>query len=266
MDWIYDQLQNMVQPHLAYIHLWPPHDPCRARKEFVDKFLDHWNPPGKEPHVFSQGHSDELLLENRRLYDEYLAYVDYEFGRLYDALNKAGILEKTILILTSNHGEMFERGIYGHITPALFEPVIHIPLLISIPGQTTRKDIYTPSSNTDLLPTILSLIGSEIPDWIEGIALSLDSANSEYLDIFAMDSGHIAKNGSFDRGSIALIRDPYKLVRYFGYDGLENRYELYNLQNDPEEFENRHILEPAVAEELTVALSMKLDQVNRSIL
>jgi hypothetical protein len=258
MDWILKQVNQIPQPYLSYIHLWPPHDPLKPRVEFINLFDDGWNPPEKNIDVFSQGFSFEFLQENRRLYDEYIAYVDAEFGRLYDSMENAGLLKDTILILTSDHGELFERGIYGHITPVLFDPVIHIPLLISTPGQTQREDINIPTTSTDVFPTILSFLGQLAPEWIEGDVLPAYHPNPSSRDIYAMDFKQIAKNAPLNKGSVALIRDRYKLIHYFGFDDIEDRYELYDLVNDPEELENRYRSEKGIGKELKEALSEKI--------
>ena len=78
----------------------------------------------------------------RQTYDEFIANLDYEFGRLLDYLEEIGLLGSSYLILTSDHGELFERGHRGHNTPLLFEPLLRVPLVISSPGQEERKDIH----------------------------------------------------------------------------------------------------------------------------
>ena len=133
IDWLISELTVWPQPFLAYVHLLPPHEPYTTRRDFVDRFDDGWAPPTKDPHFFSEEHSDDHLNHQRREYDEYLAYADAEFGRLLDSLARRDMLEHTCLVVTSDHGELFERGIRGHVTPVMYEPVIHIPLLISRP-------------------------------------------------------------------------------------------------------------------------------------
>ena len=63
---------------------------------------------------------------------------------------------------------MFERGILGHMTPSMHQPVIHTPLVIFPPKQTTRLDIYQPTSAVDLLPTLARIAALDIPTWAEG--------------------------------------------------------------------------------------------------
>ncbi len=262
INWTIEQLQHTPNPYLAYIHYWPPHDPFRTRKDFIDCFLDQWAPLAKPEHKFSQGIPEELLLEKRRHYDEYIAYIDAEFGRLYETMLKSGLLENCLIILTSDHGEMFERGIYGHLTSGLFDPVIHIPLIIRKPQQNQREDVHIPTSAIDILPTALSILGEPLPEWLEGRILPTFDTRTETRDIFAMDSKHLAKNAPWDRGSVAIIREPYKLVQYSGYEGLEDWYEMYNMVNDPEELDDRVDVETDVAKDLKEALATKIDQVN----
>ena len=107
--------------------------------------------PTKPTHFFTEGRDKKFLSNKREQYDEYIAYVDAEFGRLYEYLDQIGELDNTILILTSDHGEMFERGIENHLTAVMYEPLLRIPLLMWIPGRYRRHDIYTPTSSIDIL-------------------------------------------------------------------------------------------------------------------
>ena len=125
---------------------------------------------------FSTGVSSDVLAHQRRMYDEFVSYVDAEFGRLFAKFEENGTLDNTIVILTSDHGEMFERGILGHGTFGLYDPVIHIPLMIWRPGQTQRVDVFERTSAVDVLPTLLHVTGQPIPDLVEGAILPTFSA------------------------------------------------------------------------------------------
>jgi arylsulfatase A-like enzyme len=168
IDWIAEQLQALPRSFLAYYHLWPPHDPYLPRADFIDLFEDGFAPPGKPESVFSMQIPAVELAQTRQRYDEYLAHVDAEFGRLVQALAASGVLENTMLILTSDHGELFERGLTGHLNSTLYQNLLRVPLLISMPGQTERQDIYTATSCVDLLPTILQVTGNSLPGNIDG--------------------------------------------------------------------------------------------------
>ena len=132
-----------------------------------------------------QSDSFDLLLKKRTNYDEFILYVDHEFGRLMENLESNGLLDNTWVILTSDHGELFERGIAGHLTPVLYQPVIRVPLLIFEPGRTIRQDVYSNTSTVDLLPTLLHVTGQKLADWSEGTPLPPFSTaqDSEFEEI-----------------------------------------------------------------------------------
>jgi len=245
INWIRDQVEKDARPFLGYFHLLPPHEPYHTRKEFIDIFKDGWKQTSKPILRFTQNLPQDYLDEQCRLYDEYIAYVDEEFGRLMASLEKAGALDNTYVILTSDHGQLFERGIHGHVTSTLYQPVIHIPLLISKPGQNARTDIYTQTSCVDVLPTLCHIAGKPIPEWAAGQVLPGFGAPLTQTErgIYVVEAKQNPKFGPIKGGTIAMIQGPHKLVRYFGYQG-EDAYEQYDLHNDPNEMENRY--EPRV--------------------
>jgi len=109
IDWITTRLPEIPQPFLGYFHLLPPHEPYRTRIDFTDKFRgDNFRPIDKPGHLFSNGYSQQSLNEQRRLYDEYILFVDHEFGWVLDSLEQAGVLDNTYVIFTADHREMFD--------------------------------------------------------------------------------------------------------------------------------------------------------------
>jgi arylsulfatase A-like enzyme len=255
VDWLTDELPTLPKPFLQYVHLLPPHGPYTTRKEFIDIFRDGWQPTTKHTHFFPEGHEQDFLNLQRRLYDEFIAYVDAEFGRLVEALDE---LKNIYLIVTSDHGQLFERGIHGHLTPTMYEGVIRIPLLIAQPGQETHQDVFTPTSCVDVLPTLLHLSGRLIPDWCEGEVLpGIGTPTMEDRIIFCVDAKRNAKHRPLSQATVAMITDEYKLVRYFGYDGIEEAYELFNLYDDPEERDNLY------ERELSLAANLKRELMDR---
>jgi arylsulfatase A-like enzyme len=265
INWIRDQLNNFPKPFLGYFHLLPPHEPYTARRDFIDVFKDGWKPTAKESHFFSDEKSDQFLNQQRREYDEYIAYTDAEFGRLFDYMEQNGVLDNTYVIVTSDHGELFERGIHGHATPTLYEPLIRVPLLISKPGQRRREDVHAPTSCVDLLPTLLDVTGQPIPDWCEGSILPTfgDQAASSDRAIFALEAKSNPKQAPLANATMTIIKDQHKLVHYFGYNGYESEYELYDLANDPEELEDLYVSRKSVAANLQNELVEKLEEINR---
>jgi arylsulfatase A-like enzyme len=264
VDWIKKQVTQPNTPFFGYVHLLPPHHPYNTRHEFIDIFADEWKPVRKPMSVFSEGHPEATIDQMRQHYDEYIAYVDAEFHRLYDFLDKSGILDNTVLIFTSDHGEMFERGIWMHNTPTLYEPIVQVPLLIWNPGQRQRVDIHTPTSCVDILPTLLHLSKHTIPEWCEGEILPpyLDQSGNTDRSIFVVEAKENSKYLPLERATIAHIKGKYKLIYYRGYKSNEDFYELFNMEKDPHELDNIFSSQPAVANELREILLSKLSQVN----
>jgi arylsulfatase A-like enzyme len=263
VDWTMQELAEIQQPYLAYLHFLPPHDPYHARREFIGLFDGSEIAAPKPHHALSEAVDEEFLVNACREYDEYIAYTDAEFGRLLDFLQRSGMLETTSVVVTSDHGELFERGIWGHITPVMFEPLVWIPLLISIPGQRGRTDVRIPTSSVDVLPTLLHLAGLPTPDWSEGEVLpGIAGRQAEGRPIYCMDAKESSRFGPLTRRTVSVIRGDHKLTHYLGYPEYDDMYELYDLSNDPEELDNVYTPSNAIARGLRALLteqSAKLD-------
>jgi arylsulfatase A-like enzyme len=226
-------------PFLAYYHLLPPHSPYNPKKEFLDLFLkDGLTFPKKPFHPLSAMRKPQDRLDRLRLtYDSFIANIDYEVDAFIQRLDQAGVLDNSYLIITSDHGEAFERGEYGHGTPLLYDGVCHVPLIISAPGQTGRRDVTSLTSNADLVPTILSLAGQAIPDHIEGRLLPefggrADPDRSVYTVFAQQNSAFLPLTHSV----MAMNKGAHRLIYTRGYPGeYTDKVELYNLADDPEE-------------------------------
>ena len=264
INWLIQHMPQLPKPFLAYFHLLPPHDPYKPRREFIGRFDDGWQPVAKPRHSFAGPASQEELNRLRCEYDEFIAYADAEFGRLCRAMVQGGWLDSTCLVLTSDHGEMFERGIWQHTTETLYEPVVHIPLLVSWPGQQQRQDVYAPTSCVDVLPTLLHATGQPIPDWCEGQVLPPFAPEEELegRSIYVVEAKRNAQQGPLTKATVAMIRGRHKLIHYLGYPGYEDRWELYDLGEDPEELHDLYSPENPEAHELQAELSAKLEEVN----
>jgi arylsulfatase A-like enzyme len=258
-SWLFERIKEQPTPFLGYVHLLPPHDPYNTRSEFAERFMTDWKPLHKPPHLFASGMlTDDLLDDYRRYYDEFVLYVDAEFARLYERLDQAGILENTILILTSDHGEMFERGIYQHLTRTLYEPQTHVPLLVFNPGQRERKDIDVTTNAVDLLPSLLEVAGLPVPEWCEGTALPGFSAQPPEAErsTFVVEAKENPKHGALNEATLAMYKGAYKMIQYLGYPGYQDSYELYNLEDDPEELSDIFHQAGALADEMKAQLEM----------
>lgn len=268
IDWLYNLMFTAPQPFFGYYHFLPPHFPYNTRTEFYNQFLnDGYKAVEKPESIFSTKRAKEADIDAwRTWYDEFILYVDAEFARLYTLMEQQGMLENTWLVFTSDHGELFERGISGHLTPVLYEPVVRVPLLIFQPGQNSRLDVNIPTSSIDLLPTLACVTGGEIPAWAEGDILPPYDPEPaiESRDIYALQSKGTRKHEPILRATAMLVRENYKLTRFWGYEeSKDDVIELYDLENDPQELVNLYPKEQEKANELLSALISKLDEVER---
>jgi arylsulfatase A-like enzyme len=264
IDWLQTLTTTAPQPFMGYFHFLPPHFPYKTRDDFYDQFLnDGFTPIEKPDHIFKVKRSEGRVDEFRRWYDEFILHVDSEFARLYDYLEQNDILKNTWLVLTSDHGEMLERGITGHLSPPMFQPLVHIPLVIFSPDQSSRVDIYEKTNAIDVLPTLLHVTGQEIPDWVEGHVLPPFSDVPLPADrpIYSLRGKGIEEGQPIHKGSAMIIRDGYKLFYVFGYvkdlKGGE-LIELYNLEEDPEELNDLANTRPDIVNRLLDELKVQL--------
>jgi len=220
----------------------------------------------KPEHAFTEGESYETIEQNRVWYDEYIANVDFEFGRFLDHLEETGALNNSYLIVTSDHGELLERGVKGHVTPLLYEPLVRVPLLISSPGQTLGNNIHAPTSSVDLLPTLLSLTGHEVPEWMEGKPLpGLGGEENPEREVYMSEAKSNSAFSALSHCTFAIRKGRYKIVMYRGYEKLgKDVFELYDLENDPQEMNDIFSKEIALANELKTRLLEKFNEINKS--
>ncbi|MBN1449439.1 MAG: sulfatase-like hydrolase/transferase [Anaerolineales bacterium] len=258
-------LQEIQSPTVTYLHLYPPHAPYRPTKKFKNIFrsINAWEPVEKPLHprsIYKYGYYD--LLGYRYSYDEFLASWDYEVARLFTFIRESGLHEDSYVIITSDHGEMFERGEAGHMTPLLYEPLIHIPLLVSCPGQSEREDVFAYTSSVDIVPTISYLTGLPIPDWAEGEPLPrLGGVEEDQRSIFTIDAANNSSFRQLTRASISLTKAPYRLTYYIYPD--YQQFELYDLEADPEELNDLYPLNPAGALQMKNEMMQRMAEADR---
>ncbi len=263
IDQVNQEIIKIPRPFLGYYHFLPPHAPYLPPKEYNKLFNDNYAPPEKPESFASTGEGKKSLRLNRQAYDQYLAYADFQFSRMLEALEQQGLLGDTIVILTSDHGELFERGIKGHVTPVMYEPLVHIPLVISGPGIDSRQDIYSLTSCLDIMATISAIYGQAIPEWCSGQILPGFSSQTATTDraIFAMDFKDNSKFGQITKGTIMVIQGDFKLVHYLETPEYD---ELFNLTQDPEELENLITVNRQTAAELLSLINQELGKVNKA--
>lgn len=266
IDWTGNRLPRIPQPFLGYFHFLPPHGPYNTPIDYIGHFEnDGLKPLDKPQDAFTARVPYNALTKRRAEYDEFILYVDHELGRLFGQLEAAGLMGNTLIVLTTDHGEMNERGISGHSTDTLYQPVIRIPLVIFDPDQPSRVDIHTPTSAVDLLPTLLHRTGQPIPDWAEGVVLPPYAEPSPGRSLYAVKASKSKMRDPLRHVSVALVQDNYKLVYYLGYEnrGVSQLSQLYDIQADPEETTDLSASLKNVSARMLDEVKAKLDEVNK---
>ncbi len=267
VDAIKKRLTEVPQPFMGYFHFMPPHHPYRTSREFFNAFKGDGVRPIVKPIDILARKVNKNQPRARTEYDEFILYADKEFGRLYSYLESSGLLENTWLVLTSDHGEMFERGITGHGPRVLYQPVVQIPLLIFEPGQQSRKDIYEYTSAVDLLPTLTHLTGQKDPAWAEGSVLPPYTGTDQNpsRSLYVVQAIDNPSNAPLTQASTVLVRENYKLHYYFGYPELSSgeQVKLFDIKSDPEELVDLNSSKKETVSELLNELKRKLVEVNK---
>jgi arylsulfatase A-like enzyme len=253
-----------TQPRFVWTHVMPPHDPYLPPLPYRTRFLAS----NKLTHVY-----DFLGFQNTKLprgasetdvrarYDEMVLYGDHALGEFLDWLDKTGRLDRSLVIISSDHGESFEHNWYGHTGPKLYNGMIHIPLLIHLPGQHQSAHISQPAQQADLLPTIVDLVGEQAPAWADGRSLKPLFEGKVLPDrpVFSMN---LERNGVFGRistGTIAMMDGDFKYVS----DLSSHKEDLYRYRVD--EYEDHDLIasRPDVAKDMRESLLQKLKEVNQ---
>jgi arylsulfatase A-like enzyme len=168
------------------------------------------------------------------LYDEKIQEADKKVGDLLDKLKQMGIFDKTIILLTSNHGdEFYEHGRIDH-GHSLYDELVKIPLLILIPGMEKKDIIGSQVGNIDIFPTVLSMVGIDKEKYqnykMDGISLLPLIQNKQKGRDYFLESDY--RYASFLRGIRSI--DGWKFII-----NIENGVkELYDLKKDPYEKNN----------------------------
>jgi arylsulfatase len=176
-----------------------------------------------------------------------MANVDFHVGRLLDAMSTAGLLENTIVVFTSDHGEMMGSHSLLH-KAVMFHEATRIPLLLRLPGQTAQARINGPVSQIDLVPTLLELCGvKEVPSYLPGKSLApLCEAGAcgkhpspgtngapVFLQWHASRINPVNNQACKVDARTVITADKLRYTIYA--DGAE---ELYDLKSDPDEMRN----------------------------
>ena len=251
-----------ARPFCLVASLTHPHDPYAIPREYWDLYRDEEidMPKVELSREASDPHSRRLrdvyeadvtpptaqqVRAARHAYYGALSYVDAQFGQILDALKATGMADDTIVIVTSDHGEMLgERGLWYKMT--CFEGGVRVPLIVHAPGRFDAHRVAASVSHVDLLPTLVELATGERrsawPDPVDGHSLvphlcgrgkkdqadsgAHDEAIAEYLA-----EGAIVPIVMIRRGDFKFIHTPCDPDQL--YNLATDPLELHNLATDP---------------------------------
>jgi arylsulfatase A-like enzyme len=262
-------------PFFAYLHYMDTHVPYNAPKEFAQIF------GLKDAALFTPGEfqtADVRLLneiglteENKRnllsLYDGAIKYFDHNFGKIIDNLKKQGILDKTIIILTADHGEEFwEHSGFAH-GHNLYREVLHVPLIMKFSTKLPSKKINSFVQLIDIFPTVLRIAGIKYGFSCRGYDLIRSAFGNKQADEQIFMEGILygpKKKGLLKNGWMLIKNTKEKSVDTFDplgdmtkyiYPKYGESFELYNINQDLSEKTNLIDDFPKIAMDLDRDLS-----------
>jgi choline-sulfatase len=235
------------RPFLLLLHLFDPHlsydPPPSVRGRFTRGYTGKLKLPFAGFGEANSSWSPQDAAERRFVtgaYDEELLFVDRQLARLLGGLEARGLLDQTLVVLTSDHGEeLFDHGGFEH-GHTLYQELLHVPLIVWGPGvQAGRVDV--PVSLVDILPTLLEALQLPVPPDLAGRSLWPLLRGGEAPPPRAF----YAEGALHGRDRKALLRWPWKLVVT-----EDEAPRLYDLSADPAERSERAAEEPERVAEL----------------
>lgn len=249
------QLEALAKmgPFFAWVHYYDPHGDYHPPTAFVDfqPRTEDFEPIRGNSRMDIRWGDDGFVDPDEaiRLYKGEISYVDHEIGRLLQAIDRLGVRENTLVVLTADHGEsLMEHGIlFTHA--GLFDEVARVPLILSWPGRLpsgTRIDATT--SSVDIVPTILELLEVDAPASIDGVSLlpTLSDSGREIHDFVVSEAV---------QGVIrAIYMDGYKYIKPYADDWSMPHPRLHRWGPADSESQNLFEEEPEIANRLDARL------------
>jgi arylsulfatase A-like enzyme len=157
---LWSHADRVVEEGVRLIETRDPDSPLFLYLHFMDVH-EYAAPP--EFQVFGS--------DQKGMYQSAILWTDDALRRIREALEDAGTLDRTVLILASDHGETFgEHGVHGHARNVL-TPVVWVPLVMRLPFPVEPVRVAAQVRNVDIAPTILELAGVPAPESFEGVSL-----------------------------------------------------------------------------------------------
>lgn len=255
--------RNGDTPFCLFLSWGPPHHPYRLVPQ---EYLDMYDPAA----IQGRPNCPDVPRDDLWGYYAQTTFLDDQFQRLMDTIDGMGIADDTIIVFSSDHGDMHgSHGLYKKQWP--WNEAIKIPFVIRYPGKIQAgQEIDTPINVIDVMPTLLGLAGLPVPKVVEGVDLSpflLGLQNDPPESVLIMNPcpfsiGDTRGHDQFPdykgqrleyRG---VITDRYTYVRtidqpWLLYDNLEDPYQMTNLINDTGHKEVRAHLEELMQGHMT---------------
>ena len=251
-------VRDLRRPFFGFLNYYDAHDSYILPDGFAWRFGEA---PGtaEDLQTIAEWYSLSAERTHRELelglnaHDNCIAYLDVQIGKLIDELDRQGVLEHTLVIITSDHGEEFgEHGYFGHAF-GLYQTQVHVPLVILLPGQAQPpRAVNDVVSLRDVASTVVDLVGLESGSPFPGRSLAHLWNRTERAA--TVDEAEDAISELDFRDAVRLnsrqIKDPEKMKRrgqivslaagryvYMQSDG-DHREELYDFEEDPQEKRN----------------------------
>ncbi len=239
-----EQQQNSNQPFLMYVAFTSPHDPRTPPSWYGHSYHtdDVSLPENYLPeHPFDNGElriRDEMLLPIPRTkeavqrevakYYSMVSEVDFQIGRVLDALKSTGKEKNTIIVLAGDNGlAVGDHGLLGKQNP--YEGSMRVPLIFQGPGVPKGKQVDRYVYLNDIYPTLCDLTGIEAPNTVEGMSLAPAFGNKPF-------EGRDKVFFAYLNLQRAIVKDGFKLIRY-NVNG-QSHVQLFNLNADHLEMHN----------------------------
>jgi len=224
------------QPFFAFLNYYDAHSPYLPPPEFEGRF-GPVVPRGEYRYETNMVHveweelsSQQLRMENDS-YDAAIAYLDEQIGQLVESLEQRGVLDRTLFIVTADHGEQFgEHGLFDHGN-SLYLENIKAPLLMLLPGGARAGEVVeAPVTLRDLPATVLELVGASPEHGLAGASLTRwwgDGGGDPAASILLSE---LELPGEERHQMKSLLAGPYHYVR-----NIDGAPELYDIEDDPEQ-------------------------------
>lgn len=222
------------KPFALFLSWGPPHDPySTAPERFHDK-----RPIELRPNVPRE--AEKQALGSLEGYYAHIAALDHCFGELLEQVEASGLVEDTIVVFTSDHGDMLgSHGLWKKQHP--YDESVLVPFLIRGPGLKPGR-VTAPLNVPDLMPTLLSLCGAEIPSGVQGedlsAALKGKDASEDRAALLALYQPFHELRKPQGREYRGLRTERYTYIRdlkgpWLLFDNHEDPYQMKNLADDP---------------------------------